>query len=101
MKTQTLAAVLVGAIALSGCNREAKDFEAICLVVERSGVDPAMPPSLRAMRMAEWIDANVRTDRARRTFAAVGGASPDQKRAMIQRAAAEAGYHGPCPFFGP
>jgi hypothetical protein len=101
MKTHTLAAAVVVTIALSGCNREAKDFEAICHVVERSGVDPSLPAALRVARMAEWIDVNVRTDRARRTFAAASGVSPEQRRAMIQRAAAEAGYHGSCPLFGP
>lgn len=101
MKIDARKTVLVAAIALGGCNREAKDFEAICHVVERSGVAPSMEPSQRAQQMSQWLERNVHSGRAKRVLAAIVHLPPDQKRAIVQREAAAAGYHGSCPLYGP
>jgi|LNFM01.1.fsa_nt_gb hypothetical protein len=102
MRSLSLVALVVGSFALAGCNREAKDFEAMCHVLERSGVSAGLDPSVRSQRIGQWIEDHIHTERARRAWRAIGqsNVSPEQKREMMRREAAEAGYNGPCPLFG-
>jgi hypothetical protein len=95
-----MCAALAAALGIASCRREAKDFEALCNVVERSGVPANADPSERSQRISRWVEHNVRSERAMRAWRAVAFAPPEQKRAIIERAAREAGYDGPCPLFG-
>jgi hypothetical protein len=91
--TRVLSLVLL----LAGCGSAAKDFENICHAEERSGAASVTDPSERAMRIAQWIEANLTSSDAREAFAALASAVPEQRGELLRTAARESGYTGECP----
>lgn len=93
-----VAAMVLGAAA---CNRAAADYEDICLAEERSGAANVHDPAERAMRIAAWIEKQLRTSDAKRAVSSLAAVSPEQKSRILLQAAREAGYTGPCPIAEP
>jgi len=95
MRALLLVAVVV--LGAAACHRAAADFEDLCLAEERSGAANVHDPAERAMRIAAWIEKQLRTSDAKRVVSSLASVSPDEKGRILLQAAREAGYAGPCP----
>ena len=84
-------------LALLACANPAEDFENICHAEARSGADSIADPAQRAMHIAQWVDANVRSSDAKEAMAALAHASPESRGELLRAAAREVGYTGDCP----
>jgi hypothetical protein len=90
---------LIALIALvaCGCSSAGSDYEKICNAEALSGAAAMTDPSQKAMTVAQWIQENVKAGDAVNVMQALAMAAPDQRGELLKRAAAEAGYTGPCP----
>jgi len=89
-------AVVVVTIVVSGCSAKA-DFEKICNAEALSGAAGEPDPATKAMKMAAWIESNIRSSDAKRTMQALASVDGVDKGKILKAAAEESGYTGPCP----
>jgi len=88
---------LAALAAACGPSPAARDFEKVCNAEAMSGAAAVADPSGKAVAIAQWLQANVTSDEVARTMDSLATAAPDQRGELLKRAAAEAGYTGPCP----
>ena len=74
------------------------DFDLICNSVARSGAAKEKDPSMKAQKIANYLLSHIATKQAMHVMQSMGGMLPEEKPAALKRAAADAGYKGPCPF---
>jgi hypothetical protein len=89
--------ISLGLVLAAGCGGGARDFDDICHAEERAGVSGVTDPAEKAMRIAEWIDLQLRTSDARKSMAALASVPCEHKGPILIQAAKEAGYTDPCP----
>jgi hypothetical protein len=74
------------------------DFDLICHAVTRSGAAKEKDPRTKAERIATNLLGHIMTKQAMHVMQSMGGLLPEDKPAALKKAAADAGYQGPCPF---
>jgi hypothetical protein len=94
MRTALMAVMLAS---LAACSGFRKDLESVCHAAERSGVSATDDSFSRAVKIADWLSANVHSEEAKELFSALAAMPPQEKGARLRR---EAAAHGvsPCPF---
>ena len=90
---------VIATVGFAGCGPSpaARDFEKICNAEAMSGAAAVADPAAKALTIAKWLEANISSEEAASTMSGLGMAAPDQRGELLKRAAAEAGYTGPCP----
>ncbi len=87
--------VSVALLAVAGCSAKS-DFEKICNAEQLSGASEG-DPSMKAVKMAEWLRANIHSSQAKDTLSGLAVSDSAARGEVLKMAAREAGYTGPCP----
>lgn len=94
-----LASFAVPAVALADNKADVKaDYELVCNAVERSGADKTPDPSQKAQKIALYLAQHLKTQEVKLFMASLAARPPQDKGPALKKAAADAGYTGPCPF---
>ena len=85
------------ALLLAACDGDVKgDFDNICNAAERSGAMSEADTTARAVKIAQWLQPQVKTEKARKFMAELAMLDPKKKGQALR---GEAKKHGvsPCP----